>query len=357
MGGRRQRGAASRWCSGGTTCNERGACEERSGRQGRRCSCCCSTCVRTGRLLRRWPGGQRHEHHCAHPRLFSGAVYSCFRPPDLNSQPTTTHHSEYCLGQAIRSNSINQVNRFTIRMLCSKRWVLLQCMCTGEFCEPSGGGNVSGQIIPCPANKYQQQQQPSMSSCKICEAGKYQNDGGQPFCESVSTFRYVRKINSTCAVNTACPKAPVAQNAFDCSNLSKKFGTTACAVCAADRSIAPHGSNTNTPTFTLANVKIRAAMWTFHLAVSRARTGATVCSLCSQCTTSTYFKEPSMGNCVRCGSWAAVETPLIVVLTILTLVLVLFAWWKILAWTPCRCMKAWKAKGACCLRPTHQLSR
>jgi hypothetical protein len=71
--------------------------------------------------------------------------------------------------------------------------------------------------------------------------------------------------------------------------------------------------------------------------------------LCSQCDEH-YFKEASTGNCVRCGTWAAIETPLIAVLALPALVLVFFVWWKtagkILG---CCGAKVWVARGACCL--------
>jgi hypothetical protein len=49
--------------------------------------------------------------------------------------------------------------------------------------------------------------------------------------------------------------------------------------------------------------------------------------LCSGCDGG-YFKEASTGNCVKCGNWAAEQTPLVIVLVFLLVTMGFRLWWK-----------------------------
>jgi hypothetical protein len=211
----------------------------------------------------------------------------------------------------------------------------------------------------CPATKFQGSAE--QSNCSACEKGQFQNDVGRPNCQATRAEYYARRVNSSYTEEISCPKASAERNSadsgpFSCINGILEFRDNfwhdglkneteagvvwqqqLCAIVNSTTDFYACECNNNN---TCCNVN--------------SSSGSVSCAfgshglLCSQCIDA-YFKEPSTGNCVQCGTWAATETPLIAVLALPVFVLVFFIWWKLAGKIPgCRGTKAWVSRGACC---------
>ena len=177
-----------------------------------------------------------------------------------------------------------------------------------------------------------------MPNCSLCADGQYQNDPGQPFCDSVQTFHYIRRINRTYAEDTLCPEASVSQHAFNCTNGELRFEQNfwrdgllpaaqgkSGALSAADSVVWEQQSIVNEKT-TFYHCSCKNSCCNVSEYGNISCTVGSRGLLCSGCEDG-YFKEASTGSCAKCGDWAAEEIPLVVVLVFLLIAIVFRCWW------------------------------
>jgi predicted outer membrane repeat protein len=233
---------------------------------------------------------------------------------------------------------------------------------TAPFCVHCLPGQYSNmdntRCLQCPANKFQSQS--DQRNCSLCARGSFANDPGSSFCEVAPTNFYVRQVNNTFSEQKSCPEASAERSstgsaAFSCINGILNFGDN----------VWHDGLRMSTPTGAVwqqnpialvdSETKFYGCECKNACCIVHPDFGSVSCAfgshglLCSQCIDG-YFKQASTGNCIQCGSWAIVETPLIVVLAFPASVLILLVWWKIAGKIPCcHGMKDWVARGACFL--------
>ena len=191
-------------------------------------------------------------------------------------------------------------------------------------CPPGKFANIASGCVACPANKYQFQV--DAEGCTLCQNGQYQNDPGQAFCDSVPTFEYVRRINSTYAEEVPCPKQSAVQNAFGCSNGGLRFEQNFW-----HDSLRQTAQGNGVDWEQQSVVDNRTQF--YDCGCRNSCIGNISCIggshglLCSQCDHD-YFKEERTGDCVKCGNWAENEVPLIIALALLAVGIAFYVWWK-----------------------------
>ena len=174
---------------------------------------------------------------------------------------------------------------------------------------------------------------------------------------------YVRRANGTFAEETPCPKASTERNstgsdAFHCTSGVLEFNGNVWHD--GLRESALNGTRKGVVWQQKRGVVVDSKTKFYQCECNKTCcnvhpvTGNVSCAfgshglLCSQCIGG-HFKQASTKNCVKCGSWAAVEKPMIAVLALPAFVLDVFLWWTIAGKIPCcHGMKDWVAGGACC---------